>query len=194
MRKLYYILIFISLALILSVLSTKVSATSWVKMEPKEVFNRAEVIVIGQYDFNSEAVPGKFIFKGLDFHVRSTYKGNVSDSLIVGIDHFDVGWVEDFQKDGGEFLMFLEKDEQDDFLIPVGGPNGMVQIVNGKVHAQDQKTVAFYEKFLSNQKIQTQLKDSSIDKQEKYTFHYLSFVILIGVGSMLLVSRKWKKR
>ena len=62
-----------------------------------------------------------------------------------GIDYNDVGWIEEFQIEDGEFLLLLEKSKDADFLIPVGGPNGMIQVYNGKVEEPNDERRTFFE-------------------------------------------------
>ena len=134
MRKSYYILLLASFFLSIMITSITASATSWVELKPQEVVDRAEVILTGKYDFTSKPKPSGFVFQGLDFNIKNVYKGEVSEHIITaGIDYNDVGWAEEFQTDEGEFLLLLEKSKDADFLIPVGGPNGMIQVYKGKV-------------------------------------------------------------
>src|SRR5699024_8182994 len=50
-----------------------------------------------------------------------------------GIDGFDVGWAKEFQENDGTFLLFLERLDKAAFLTPVGGLNGMIQVVDDQV-------------------------------------------------------------
>ena len=103
-------------------------------------------------DFTSKPKPSKFVFRGLDFNIKNVYKGDVSEQIITaGIDYNDVGWIEEFQIEDGEFLLLLEKSKDADFLIPVGGPNGMIQIFNGKVEESNDERRTFFEDFLKSQ-------------------------------------------
>ncbi|WP_053367510.1 hypothetical protein [Bacillus sp. FJAT-27245] len=126
-----------------------VNATSWVMLKPEEVVSRAESVVVGKYDFSSEPVKGEHqIFQGYDFDVQEIYKGpNIATPLKVGLDMYDFGWVKEFQQQGGTFLLFLEN-AGDEFMVPVGGPNGMIQLKNGKVHIEDQDRRLFFEKYV----------------------------------------------
>ncbi|WP_409271026.1 hypothetical protein V1499_16990 [Neobacillus sp. SCS-31] len=140
-----------------------VKATSWVMLKPEEVVGRAERVVVGKYDFSSERVIGEpQIFQGYDFDVHKIYKGpNITSPLKVGIDMYDFGWVKEFQQQGGTFLLFLE-DSGDKFLFPVGGPNGMVQLKNGKVHIEDQDRRKFFEKYVTEREKAISKKESAI--------------------------------
>ncbi len=111
------------------IISTSASATSWVYLQPEEILERAEVIVLGSYDFSSEP-KSAFIFQGYEFHVRELFLGDYSEPLIAGIDYNNVGWATKFQKDGGEFLLLLEENESVDFLVPVAGINGLLDYSN----------------------------------------------------------------
>ncbi|WP_438313633.1 hypothetical protein [Sporosarcina sp. FA9] len=148
MKKLMNILLLAAVCATMMIGNNKTSATSWAEMDPQEVKDRAKVIVSGTYDFSSKSKPSEFIFKGLKFNVNKVYLGDVPVELVVGIDMFDVGWAEEFQGEGGEFLLFLEENEKTSFLIPVGGPNGMVQISGGKVEHPRKVNKKFYEEIL----------------------------------------------
>lgn len=146
MRRIY-IFVFV-LLLSLAVFSPRALATSWVLLDPQEVVDRAEVIVLGKYDFSCSPVSGERPFHGLDFKVSKVFKGqDIPSTILAGIDGNDNGWVNDFQQQGGELLLFLEKKDSK-FLTPVGGTNGMIQVKNGKVDDQSQTVRAFYEKYL----------------------------------------------
>ena len=67
-------------------------------------------------------------------------KGEAPKQIIAGIDRFDVGWAEELQSEGGEFLLFLEKSDSAKFLTPVGGPNGMVQVLSGIVKYENEES------------------------------------------------------
>ncbi|GGD13932.1 hypothetical protein [Pontibacillus salipaludis] len=194
MKKLYYILFVASFLLTVMMNSATASATSWVEIEPQEVVDRAEVVVSGTYNFSSQPEPSDFIFQGQEFDITHVYKGEVANPITAGIDGFDVGWVEEYQEEGGEFLLFLEASKDADFLIPVAGPNGMVQLKGGKVVGPNQ---AFYEDFLKShpeQTIATEVEPSPDTQDEHSSFLvYGSILVLIGVGVAFFLYRYKKK-
>ncbi|MEH7225557.1 hypothetical protein V7112_17245 [Bacillus sp. JJ1566] len=108
--------------LFFSLVITSVSATSWAELQPQVVLDRAEVIVIGKNNFSSKPKNGEEVFQGREFNVRIVYKGDVSNQLTAGIDHYDDGWAEEFQDMGGEFLLFLEKSENGKLLLQLVDP------------------------------------------------------------------------
>jgi len=130
-----------------------VSATSWVRLEPAEVVKRAKVVVVGKYDFSGKPVKGESpINNGYNFIVEKAFKGNeVAAILKVGIDMFDISWAKEFQQQGGTFLLFLEEGNDNKYLVPVGGPNGMIQLVDGKVHEEDAGRRDFLENYIKEQ-------------------------------------------
>ncbi|MDZ5472416.1 hypothetical protein SM124_11720 [Bacillus sp. 31A1R] len=204
MKKTGYIPLLVSFLLSMMIIST-VSATSWVDLEPQEVVDRAEVIVLGKYDFTGKPKPGKFVFQGLDFNVEKFYKGDLSEQLTAGIDYNDVGWADEFQKEGGVFLLFLEKGKDADFLIPVGGPNGIIQLANGKVeHPNDEKRT-FFEDFLKinpektmDAKPETQNNSQNNNQegsQNDQSFPYLYVIGSIFVGfAVLFLLYRYKRK
>ncbi|MBM7691505.1 hypothetical protein JOC77_000910 [Peribacillus deserti] len=119
----------------------KVSASKWVEVQPQEVIDRSVLTITGTYDFSSKPKTGDFVFEGYEFKINKVYKGESSQQIIAGIDMFDKGWAE-------EFLLFLENREEGDFLVPVGGPNGMIKIMDDKVIHRKEEKVSFFEFFL----------------------------------------------
>ncbi|HZG59549.1 MAG TPA: hypothetical protein VEY68_03485 [Anoxybacillus sp.] len=198
MRRLCFVLLFVTVCLSMMIINTRVSATSWAELKPQEVSDRAEVIVIGKYDFSSKPKSSDFIFQGFTFNVKNVYKGDVPKQTIAGIDYNDVGWAEEFQNKGGEFLLFLEKSEEVDFLIPVGGPNGMVQIFNGKVENQNDESRVFYEDFLKAQPKAPSVENSETlnhgQNSRSYILLYVSAGVLIGIVVFILLYRYLKKK
>ena len=144
-----FIIVFLIIVSLL-VWSENTYATSWEVLTPEKVSERAEVIIIGSYNFSSHLKNGKDIYDGIEFHVKGVYKGETPEILLIGIDPNDIGWVEEVQNEGSEFLLFLEKGN-DRFLTPVGGPNGMIQILKGRVHHMTIEHERFYETYLNKQ-------------------------------------------
>jgi hypothetical protein len=178
-----------------SIGSIQVEATSWVVLEPQEVVSRAEVVVLGKYDFSSKPVPGggQSIFDGIKFEVIKVYKGeNIPSTITAGIDNFDNGWVDEFQQQGGEMLLFLEKKDPN-FLTPVGGPNGMIQINNGQVIHPVEKIRTFYDNYLKEEpkesvteEINQEVSNDKIQIEEKHTFPLQTLLLGIVVLSIIL--------
>ncbi|MFF2450086.1 hypothetical protein ACFVSW_23875 [Neobacillus sp. NPDC058068] len=187
-----YIFVFV-LLLCLPVFSSRAFATSWVLLDPQEVVDRAEVIVLGKYDFSSNPVSGKVPFHGLDFKVSKVIKGqNIQPTIIARIDGNDNGWVDDFQKQGGELLLFLEKKDST-FLTPVGGTNGMIQVMNGKVDDQSESVRAFYEKFLQEEQktiVNTEQKVravTDVNQQSKEKDQSFLIPIIFSLAAVLVL-------
>ena|SRR5690625_611848 len=195
MRKPCTILLFASFYITLLMISNTVLATSWVRIEPEEVLDRAEVIIIGKYDFTSEPKPGESVFQGLDFNVKNVYKGEIhAQTITAGLDYNDAGWAEDFQNEGGEFLLFLENSEYADFLVPVGGTNGMVEIQNGKVEAFDNEGKLFYEDFLRSQTARTIEENADSKTDMSSLILAVSAIVLVGTATIYLLYRYKIKR
>ena len=199
MRKSCYILLFSSFFLSIMIISNTVSATSWVELKPQEVVDRSEVIITGKYDFTSKPKPSGFVFQGLGFNIKNVYKGDVYEQIITaGIDYNDVGWAEEFQNEEGEFLLLLEKSKDADFLIPVGGPNGMIQVYNGKVEEPNDERRTFFEDFLKSQPQKTIEKkvenDNDSQNNNPYLLLYVSASILVGMAVLILLYRYKRKK
>lgn len=192
MRKSCYLLLISFFFSFVLIISDTASATSWVELKPQEVVNRAEVIVTGKYDFTSKPKPSRFIFQGHDFKIKNVYKGEVSEQIITaGIDYNDTGWAEEFQNEDGEFLLLLEKSKDADFLIPVGGPNGMIQIYNGKIEESNDERRTFFEDILTTQPLKIMATKVENDNDSQYDnsnlLLYVSTSALVGLAVLLLL-------
>lgn len=199
MRKLCIVFLFTSFFLSsIMIINNSVSATKWVELRPQEIVDRAEVIIIGKYDFSSKPKPSEFIFEGLDFNVISVYKGDTSKQLTAGIDFNDVGWAEEFQNKGGEFLLFLEKSRDANFLIPVGGPNGMVRVNNGKVEEPNDEKRTFFEDFLKAKPKETSATQfetqNVVQNDQSNILLYISTGVLVGITALFLLYRYTRKK
>ncbi|QTH42710.1 hypothetical protein J4772_35545 [Cohnella sp. LGH] len=184
---------FIAAILILFLVGTvkEVKATSWVDLEPEEVMKRSKVVVKGVYDFSKTRKGSDFIWVGYNFHVEHVYKGHASDPLIVGIDGFDVGWADEFQQKQGKFLLFLEQAEGADFLTPVAGPNGMIQLLDGQVQHHNEKERESFSRFLKSAKGHPpdQTETSSNDSPVA-----ILIVVALAVVAALYAAYRWRKR
>ncbi|MEL7568148.1 MAG: hypothetical protein AAGU27_25180, partial [Dehalobacterium sp.] len=134
----------------------RVYGTSWVEFQPEEVIEKAEVIVLGRYNFNQGKLlpePNDSMWMPFTFEAEKYYKGSGEKLIIAAIEQYDVGWAQEFQEQGGVFMLFLEKDEKnEEILITVGGPNGMVQILNGDIQNLSSEEARKYNDFLPKQK------------------------------------------
>ena len=192
MENLYrkFILLSIFFSIILASHILPVSATKWIELEPQEIVDSAEVIVVGQYDFSSKPMSSNFIFQGFPFHITKVYRGEVFTPLIVGIDEYDVGWVKRFQNADGEFILFLKKNDEATFLVPVGGPNGMIQLSNGEIQRLNDKNKTFFEDFLKKQTEKTAITKHEPPKQDisvtSITKIFFIICLLISVALVIL--------
>ena len=187
--------IFLVIIIFLVVVDTEVTATSWVEMEPEDVNQKAAVIVMGTYDFSGEALQSDFVFTGVTFNVKKVYRGEANKKIIAGIDQFDEGWVEDFQNEGGEFLLFLEETEDANFLTPVGGPNGMVQVKEGKVVYPTGIKNDYYAQILQGESKAPDIEESqTIEKKEDLTslFYVAAVTLFAGIGGIFFYRRSRK--
>nr|WP_295973485.1 hypothetical protein [uncultured Bacillus sp.] len=193
MKKIRYILILAVIALWFLLSEMNVSATSWVVLEPEKVEARADVIIKGTYDFSSEPVLSDFVFQGLDFHVDTVYKGDAREEMTAGIDGFDIGWAQEFQNKGGEFLLFLEKTEDTDFLIPVGGPNGMVQMFDRQVADPNEDRRAYFINFLKREKSALPSKENDSQGTHSGLLLVATACLAVLIGVFIWIYRNWEK-
>ncbi|EWG13055.1 hypothetical protein [Cytobacillus firmus] len=117
MKKVFLLLMLLMLPV------SQTLAAKWVELKPEEIVSRAQIIVLGTYNFNSKLKSGKSFFYGSQFHVEKVYRGEAAEIITAGIDQNDTGWAEEFQQEGGKFLLFLEKTKEARFLVPVAGSN-----------------------------------------------------------------------
>jgi hypothetical protein len=197
MRKLAYSLSFLLLILIVD---STAFATSWVMLEPEEVIDRSEVILIGKYNFSSDVTRSDFIFQGYEFEVKQVLKGDPVEQLVIGIDFNDTGWAEEFQDEGGEFLLFLETNENTDFLIPVVGPNGMIQLSNGEVVHPIVEKKKFFENFLKSQTVAEreepidQEEGAAISDRDENKHLYITGIVVISFVIGIVIYRRYIRK
>ncbi len=131
-RRYIYILI-----VLLLLFQTMTFGTSWGKLSANEVIERIELIVEGKYVIPENTKKWKVhdIWIPFEFEVDKYYGESGDQKIIAAIEQFDVNWSKDFQEQGGKFVLFLYKDKEE-FWIPVAGPNGMIQIMNGDIKNQ----------------------------------------------------------
>jgi hypothetical protein len=165
----------------------QVFATSWVELSAEKVDQRSDVIVFGTYDLSGELISGKeMIFQGTQFQVQHVYKGEAANRITVGIDPFDIGWVEEFQNDGGEFLLFLEEGEE--FLLPVGGPNGMIEVQNDQVINNDESKRLYYQDILNRTPEKPSVLSSSSEESNKEEIlNHPAINLLLYAGIIIIV-------
>ncbi|WP_264740224.1 hypothetical protein [Cytobacillus firmus] len=125
--------VFLMLFALLLAGSSPSFATKWLELNPEKVESRSQVIVLGTYNFKSKQKSSKGIFYGRQFQVEKVFKGDAAETITAGIDSNDTGWAEEFQQEGGKFLLFLEKTKEARFQVPVAGPNGMVQVQDDRI-------------------------------------------------------------
>lgn len=183
MRKPFTVFIFI--VFILS-FNLDILATSYETLEPDEVVKRAEIIVVGSYNFESKPEKSQFIFLEYEFNVEQVLKGEATKKVMAGIDMNDVAWAKEFQMKGGKFLLLLEQTELASFHTPVVAQNGMVKLMDGKVDENDEKRV-FYEDFLAEKSSITNM-GRNMNLIPSITIGL--FVLFIAVVSFLGIKRK----
>ncbi|MGE7021951.1 hypothetical protein [Solibacillus cecembensis] len=85
-----------------------------------------------------------------------------------------------------------------DFLIPVGCPNGMIQVYKGKVKDTNDKRRTFFEDFLKLQPektIKTKYKtDNDSQNNKSYLLLYVIASILVGKAVIFLLYRYKRKK
>jgi hypothetical protein len=188
-------------------------ATSWKKLSANEVISSAEVIVQGSYDQNGfnqyDYIGGLWVpFK---FRVERYYKGTGTTIIDAAIPNLDIGWVKKFQENNGSFILFLKRDSQNaELFIPVGGPNGMVQLMNGIIQNQSPVELATYEKYIESQVLEPVTPSISQDykevtepvtqsvsqdfKSKKVNWYWIVSVLVLALGGLLAFYRVLVRR
>jgi len=168
-------------------------ATSWIKLSANEVIDGAEVVVQGGYDLSGidRKMADSRMWIPFKFRVDRYYRGSGSDTIETAIQPFDMGWVKEFQENNGVFILFLKRDNQNGgLLIPVGGPNGMVQLLNGTIHNQSSDDMTTFNGFLESQALVT-----PIPSQSNTITHFISawYWFILGLALVLgvLLSLLW---
>lgn len=179
----------------------QVVATSWVSVPPNEVISRAEVIVQGTYDFNYAQTRTLYngMWKPFKFNVEKYFKGSGTMVIDAAIELNDVEWVKQFQEQKGSFVLFLRRDEKSPTLfIPVGGPNGMLQVQDGNFQNIEPSYAQQYKDFLANQTHITSNLEGPIQLTKKSiaekAWPWFLALIILGVGGLVLVKLQQRKR
>ncbi|EDL65634.1 hypothetical protein [Bacillus sp. SG-1] len=134
------------LTILLLMINLKTSATQWITLEPEEVMERANIIVVGQYDFSKDPMRTvRRLYRPYEFRISKTIKGEPPSSLLAGIYTQDISRMIEFQAEGGEFLLFLEKESYSKYALPVGGPNGTLMLMDGELFQPGFNHKALYE-------------------------------------------------
>lgn len=177
MKRKHYVVLLIGMVASAVLSHIPVSATSWGYVEPRIVVDRANVIVIGRYDFTAQPAYSSSVYVGYPFDVVHVYKGEVPRRIIVGIDGNDTGSAQQIQESGSEFLLLLEESNDTEYLVPVSGPNGMVRMTDGRVDEQGEEKAEFYRDYLANSTpLATYASSSKSD-----------LAIRIGIGGVLIL-------
>lgn len=165
------------LLLVVSIQPNYILATSWARLEPEEVLQRASVIVQGNYIVEDGAQRYDKRWAGYHFKVDKVYRGSVPALITAAI--IDVDVAQALQAEGGSYLLFLEKSKDSDMLVPVAGPNGMINIKNGIISNYDEAASAYYKDFLQQTKSKRPIPDESVrDSVVYWTIGILLFFAL----------------
>ncbi|MEK3856041.1 hypothetical protein [Cytobacillus sp. FSL H8-0458] len=175
--------VFLILMLLMLPGGSQTLAVKWVDLKPEEVESRSQVIVLGTYNFKSKQKSSRGIFYGRQFQVEKVYKGEAAETITAGIDGNDTGWAEEFQQEGGKFLLFLEKTKEAHFLVPVAGPNGMVQGKDGRIVSGHED---YYGKIMNEE-----VRKPSPAKENEGEGHLIEVLLfsLTGLITFLLIIR-----
>ncbi|MCT2538226.1 hypothetical protein NC661_10660 [Aquibacillus koreensis] len=179
MKKVWQV--FLAFFSIIIFTSISLTASSSFGLYPTEVIEKAEVVVLGKYDFSYEeqiSDPSSEFSMATRFEVRNVYVGEASEVIIAGYNYFDGGF-EQHQSEGGEYLLFLEQRDDVDYLTPVSR-TGVVPVMDGKVTDHiDEQSKKVYQRFM----------DEQANKDTFITYDTKSYIPLgISIGILALIS------
>lgn len=167
------------------------NATNWIKLSAGEVIGGAEVVVQGEYDLSGfdRKMADSRMWIPYKFRVDRYYRSSGSNTIDTAIQPFDMGWVKEFQEKNGVFILFLKRDAQNgDMLIPIGGPNGMVQLSNGTIQNQNPSDITTFNEFLRSQESVTLASSQSNDFiHNRYIGYWFVFILVLVLGVFLLL-------
>ncbi|UFT98412.1 hypothetical protein KO561_14565 [Radiobacillus kanasensis] len=145
--------LFLLITLILLISAKPLLATLWDEIEPHEVVDQATVVVEGTFDFSADSMADEktMPYCGKKFNVEKSYKRDVPDQITAGIDCADGSILENFQAEGGRFLLFLKSDPKVGLRVTVGGSNGIVKLKDGNVEEENEERREFFEEYLDDQ-------------------------------------------
>lgn len=157
---------------------------------------RATLVVEGTYDFSKPVKRSRSIWVGYNFKVDRVFKGEAYKTMTVGIDGFDDSWANDVQLNGGKFLLFLEQGTEAAFVTPIAGPNGMIQLYNGKVKHDNAQSKHDFDEYLRIAKSSAPLQ-GELDVEESGGWMRLATgaaVLIAMVAAALLVALRIRRR
>jgi hypothetical protein len=189
MKRFNMFTILIGILVVVCILTSSAIATSWKSLEPKEVINKADIVVEGEYIIQENYSPRlkEDIWYPFDFVVDKYYKGTGKKIIDAAIEQNDIGGVKEFQANGGKFVLFLEKREFD-FWIPVAGPNGMLQIEKGSIKHYKADNIKVYKNYLEKQEVKEIKKPNSNQLNKKDSNNKTTSYLLIGFGTVSILS------
>jgi hypothetical protein len=182
-------------------IGTYVEAISWIDVDPEEVVTRSDVVVRGTYDMSSEKISGgDHLYSGVKFKVAKVYKGEgIGSEIIAGLNGHDFTWVEEFQKEQGEFILFLEIGDST-FLTPVVGPNGMIPYKNGAIVHLVENKQQFYENYLKKIEQEKVVKKEPVKltkevkpvkERSTWSLFKTKYLPIVILGVIVLVAGRW---
>jgi hypothetical protein len=118
------------------------------------------------------------------FKVEKYIRSSGNDTFNVGINYADISWAKELQEKGGKFLLLLVKDSQDsNLLVPVGGPNGMIEFLDGKIQNQSSADAVIYSDLLKSIEPQSNpITKSEITPPIEFPWYWvLSGVFVLGI-------------
>lgn len=167
-------------------------ATSWIKLEPAEVNKRAAIVAYGNYVFSENAERFENYhgyFTPTLFQAEKYYRGSGESVILTEIDPFDIENIKEAQRNGNSFLLFLEPDKEDEtLLIPIAGPNGIIEIADGEPQTGDADEEAYYRSYL--EKTDPVAARPVFDTRDPLFI----FVILLLLSSIFAITARLKSK
>lgn len=183
--------------ILLSVAPLFAFATSWVLLSAEELVERAEVVVEGKYIFpdgeNVKNAEGMWV--PLTFEATAYYRGSGQQHIKAAIEQFDIGLAYEHQENGGSFILFLEQGDSD-FWIPVGGPNGMIEIMDDNIlgRSNDSDTAKIKEFIEQQSSVMPEVSTEEPNAGEMNTAIWYGGIAVIFIAGFIIYFCKYRKK
>jgi hypothetical protein len=166
--------ILVAILILTSLSNCTVLAYDWIPMDANKVIKEAEIIVEGKYtiptNYTNKPVGhpfsvNPFSVNPFSFKVDKYYKGTGEAEIAATIPMGEFILAKRSQERGGKYLLFLKN--YSDIWIPVGGPNGMLRVVNGSIIHFKKSQANIFKKYIEEQKVILPNKSSESSKVSK---------------------------
>src|SRR5690606_8458196 len=97
------------------------------------------------------------------------------------VDQFDGDWTSEHQKKGGQFILFLERVD-DEHYVPVGGPNGMIMVLYGVIVNKTETEKVVYKAYLESLGKTILTEEPTATSNSSSQYHKAMTIMMTMVG------------